>query len=136
MRLYFLSIIVNILSSCILMVDDFGDKLVFLKKIGDFFKGLGTKLLVACSAMLISLLKLMFPAGTDQIPFIGDLFPMVAGFLLGGTLMLDAVKKKSEVENQSLEKMEKLVLKNKGLVGLICLIIAFLHFLFAEIPIF
>ena len=135
MHLYFLSIVVNMLISFILMADDFGEKLSFLKKIADFFKGLGTKFIVACSALLISLLKLIFPAGTDQIPFIGDFFPMVAGFSLGAILLLDAVKAKSEIENKSLQKIEKVVLKNKGLVGFICLIIAVLHFIFAEIPI-
>lgn len=135
MHLYFLSIVVNTLCSLILMADDFGGKLAFLKKIGEFFKGLGTKFIIACSALLIALLKLVAPAGADQIPFIGDFFPMVAGFSLGAVLLLDAVKKKSDVENQSLEKMDKIVLKNKSFVGFIGLILALLHFLFPETPI-
>jgi hypothetical protein len=133
MQFYFLSVIVNITISMILMSDDFGEKIKFFKKVADSFQGITKKLLLALSAMLIGLIKLVAPI--DGLPFIGDFLPMVAGFALGGALLVSSIKERSDVENQAIDRLEKVVMHYKGFIGAGGFLISVIHFLLPTLPI-
>ncbi len=133
MQIYFLSIIVNIIISMILMSEDFGEKIKYFKKVADSFQGLTKKLLLALSAMLIGIIKLVAPV--EGLPVIGDFLPMVAGFVLGGALLVASIKERSDVENQAIDKLEKVMLHYRGIIGAGGFIISIMHFLLPTLPI-
>jgi hypothetical protein len=133
MQFYFLSIIVNTIIGLILMADDFGEKITLFKKVAEAFQGISKKFLLALAAMFIGLIKLVAPV--EGWPFIGDFLPMAAGFVLGITLLVAAIKEKTDVENAAIDKLEKVMLHYKGFIGAAGIIISLLHFLFPTLPV-
>lgn len=133
MQFYFLSIIINIIISMILMSEDFGEKIGFFKKVAESFQGISKKFLLALSAMLIGLIKLVAPI--DGLPFLGDFLPMIAGFSLGGALLVAAIKERTDVQNEAVDKLEKVMLNYKGFIGAGGFIISLLHFILPTLPI-
>jgi hypothetical protein len=133
MQIYFLSIVVNIIISMILMSEDFGEKISIFKKVENAFQGMSKKFLLAFSAMLIALIQLVAPI--EGIPFLGDFLPMVAGFSLGGALLVTAIKERTDVENQAVDKLEKVMLHYKGFIGAGGIIVSLLHFILPTLPI-
>jgi hypothetical protein len=133
MQFYFLSIVVNIVISMILMSEDFGEKIAFFKKVADSFQGISKKFLLALSAMLIGLIKLGWPV--EGIPFLGDFLPMIAGFSLGGALLVMAIKERTDVKSDTVDKLEKVMVNYKSFIGAGGFLISLLHFILPTLPI-
>jgi hypothetical protein len=83
--------------------------------------------------MLIGLIKLGWPV--EGIPFLGDFLPMIAGFSLGGALLISAIKERTDVQNEAVDKLEKVMVNYKGFIGAGGFLISLLHFILPTLPI-
>ena len=125
--LYFLSIVTNTLTGLVLASEHLGNKISFLGALDKLFKkNVGVKIALACLVILIGLIKLVVPY--HGIPILGDLFPAAAGLGSGFTLFLDFIRNRSDVKTDSMEKMDKIFLNNKFIIGIGCVLTAVLHF--------
>ena len=130
-QFYFLSIVLNVLTGYILISGDEGGPLEF--KSGFSLKDETFRLVVGIVSVIIGLLKLLSVAEGD-VPVIGDLIPSLTGFLSGFVLIVEYYRGRSspEVSEQS-EKVDRLLVGNKKIIGVACLIAAVLHFLFPKV---
>jgi hypothetical protein len=125
-QLYFLSILTNIITGLVLASEHLGNKISFFDLLDKLFKNAGGRIVLASIAALVGLIKLIWPY--QGIPILGDLLPAAAG--LGGafTLLFDFIRKKSDMKTDSMDKMDKLVLGNKFIIGIGVVLVAVLHF--------
>lgn len=133
-QLYLLSIIANSLAGLVFIAEHLSEKIAFLKTVEGFFKNFGVRIILAFTIILIAMIKLVWPF--YGIPFIGDFFPMIAGLVMGFTLIFDFLRSKSDVNTEALVLLDKLFLKNKFFIGIGALIVSFLHFLLPGVVIF
>ena len=127
-QFYFLSIVINALAGYLLISGDSEDFLEF--KGGFSFRDETFKLIVGILAVAIGLLKLLSVIDGD-VPIIGDLFPALAGFLSGFILIFEYYRTRTTVEyTEQTEKIDRILVRNKKIIGIAALIAAALHFIF------
>lgn len=133
-QVYFLSIIGNTLAGLILMAEHLSEKVSFLKTIEKIFKNFGVRIILAFGLILIGMIKLVWPF--NGIPFIGDLFPMLASLVMGFTLIFEFLRGKSDVNSATLVMLDSIFLKNKFYIGIAALFFSLLHFLLPWVVLF
>ena len=131
LQFYFLSIFLNVLAGYILITGDEGGVLEF--KSGFSLKDETFKLVVGILSVLTGLLKILSPIEGD-IPVVGDLIPAVSGFVCGFILIFEYYRSRSSLQtSEHTEKVNRLLVGNKKLIGVVALIVAVLHFLFPKV---
>ncbi|NLM00080.1 MAG: hypothetical protein GX220_01315 [Treponema sp.] len=129
MQIYFLSIALNFFVGLILIRDSLikeDEKKVIEKKDSVI------KIIVSVLAILTGILKLLNVIPGD-IYVIGDLFPSLAGIVGGAALMFSYFVENTSVEIVPGQFLEKLFIKGKKYLGIACIIISILHFLFPKV---
>ena len=131
MQFYFLSIVLNALAGYLLFTGDEGGILELRK---DFsMKDDTLKLVVGILAAVTGLLKLLSPVEGD-IPVVGDLLPAVVGLLSGFLLIFGYYQNRSSLElSEHAEKVDRILGKNKRIIGAVAMVTAVLHFLFPKV---
>ncbi|MCL2472845.1 MAG: hypothetical protein FWF26_04120 [Treponema sp.] len=131
LQFYFLSIVLNALAGYLLFTGD--DNNVLELKEGFSMKDETFKLVVGILTAVTGLLKLLSPVEGD-IPVIGDIVPAVVGLLAGFLLIFGYYQNRSSIElSEHAEKIDRVLGKNKKIIGVIALIVAALHFLFPKV---
>jgi len=131
LQFYFLSIALNALAGYILITGNEDGALGF--KSGLSLKGESFKLVVGILAVITGLLKLLSVVEGD-VPVVGDLFPALAGFLSGFILIFEYYRNRSSLEvSGHTEKVDRLLVANKKVIGIAALIAAAMHFLFPKV---
>jgi len=130
-QFYFLSILLNALAGYILFTGDDGNVLEFKN---DFsMKDETFKLVVGILTAVTGLLKLLSPVEGD-VPVVGDLVPAIAGLLAGFLLIFGYYQNRSTMEpSEHAEKIDRILMKNRKIIGVLALIAAVLHFLFPKV---
>lgn len=131
LQFYLLSVVMNALAGFILITGDDGGVLEF--KSGFSLKDEVFRLVVGILSALTGLLKLLSVIEGD-VPVIGDLFPALLGFLSGFILIFAYYRSHSSIEvSDGTEKVDRLLVANKKIIGVAALIVAVLHFLFPKV---
>lgn len=149
-QFYFLSILMNILAGLILI---FGVNLA-AEKTGDFldeeddtdspvkktFGELGLdspsfRMVVGILCVFVAIMKLLSVFRND-VPFIGDSFPALAGFLGGASILLEYYVSSSEDEISVSESIQKVFIDSRKIIGYVCFAAALLHFIFPQVLFF
>ena len=131
LQFYFLSIVLNALAGYLLITADEDGVLEF--KSGFSLKDETFRLIVGILSILIGLLKILSVVKGDM-PVIGDLLPALTGFLSGFILIVEYYRSRSSLDiSEQSEKIDRLLLKNKKIIGVAALIAAALHFLFPTV---
>jgi len=131
LQFYFLSIAMNALAGYILITGD-GDS-PFTFKNGFSLKDETFKLVVGIIAALTGLMKILSVIEGD-VPVIGDFFPALAGFLAGFILIFEYYRSRTSMEaSDNTEKVNRLLVANKKVIGVAALVAAALHFLFPTV---
>ena len=132
LQFYFLSIVMNALAGYILITGDKdGQGLVF--KSGLSLKDETFMLVVGIISAFTGLMKLLSVVEGD-VPVIGDLFPALTGFLAGFILIFEHYRSRTSLENSdNVEKVDRLLVANKKVIGTAALVAAVLHFLFPRV---
>lgn len=129
LQFYLLSIIANIVAGLALSIDFFVEKFPSLEKIKVITNSSTFKISVGAVSVIIGLFKLLTVTPGD-VPFIGDLFPAIAGLVCGAALIADYYKEKATVASNLINKIDVLILKNKSIYGTGAIAIAIIHFFF------
>ena len=131
LQFYLLSIVFNALAGILIISRD-SDGIPEFKK--NFFSTENEtfRLVVGVLAAVIGFLKLLSPIEGD-VPIIGDLVPALTGFLAGFILVFEYYRIRSTVNlPENAERLDKVLLRNKKLIGVAAIIGALLHFLFPK----
>ncbi|MCL2602683.1 MAG: hypothetical protein FWD91_07725 [Treponema sp.] len=135
-QFYFLSIVLNALAGYILFKgnecggSDVGS-VVFNGRFS--LKNETFRLIVGIVAALVGLMKLLSVTEGD-VPVIGDIVPALAGILAGFVLIFEHYRSRISMESSSsAEKVDRLLVANKKIIGIAALAAAVLHFLFPRV---
>jgi len=129
LQFYLLSVVMNALAGYILIRGDDG---------GLEFKSIPLKdevfrLVVGILSVITGLLKILSVTDGD-VPVIGDIFPAVTGLLSGCILIFAYYRSHTSLEvPERTEKVDRLLVANKKIIGIAALIAAVLHFLFPKV---
>jgi len=134
LQFYFLSIVMNALAGYILISGEDGKgPLVFKSGFSLSIKDETFKLVVGIISALTGLMKVLSVVEGD-VPIIGDLFPAAAGFLSGAILIFEYHRTRTTLkDSDSVEKIDRLLVANKKVIGMAALAAAALHFLFPSV---
>ncbi|MCL2232214.1 MAG: hypothetical protein FWB99_03965 [Treponema sp.] len=133
LQFYFMSIVMNALAGYILVTGDKEDHEPLVFKSGLSFKDETFMLVVGILSVLTALMKILSSVEGD-VPVIGDLFPALTGFLAGFILIFEYYRKRTSLEtSDSTEKVDRLLIANKKIIGMAALAAAVLHFLFPRV---
>lgn len=128
-QFYFLSILANILGGLALSADHYSEKIPGFSGIKQFFDGNpGFRITVGVVAFLAGFLKLLSVTKGD-VPVVGDLLPSLSGLVIGSAMLFERYKEKTTVESGVIETADKILLKNKSIIGTVGVVVGALHFL-------
>lgn len=160
-QFYFLSILFNIIAGLILVygenfcadinstelskaTEETEDKAkkenAFIKKanieaISGKFDNLNNEILRLVTGILcvfVGLMKLLSVYRND-IPVIGDLVPVIAGFAGGASLLLEYFIIHSTTNIELTDNVKKVFIDSRKYIGLFCLLAGILHFIFPQV---
>ena len=107
----------------------YSEKFPGLSGVRDFFdEKAGMRVALGVVAFLAGFLKLLSVTAGD-VPVAGDLLPALAGLVTGATLLFDRYKEKSTVPSRLVETVDKVLLRNKTILGTVSVLLGALHFL-------
>lgn len=128
-QIYFLSVVTNILGGLALSAAHYSEKFPGLSGVRDFFEEkAGIRVTLGVVAFLAGFLTLLSVTAGD-VPVAGDLLPALAGLITGATLLFDRYKEKSTVQSKFIETVDKVLLRNKTILGSVGVLLGALHFL-------
>ncbi|MCD6122146.1 MAG: hypothetical protein J7K04_09945 [Spirochaetales bacterium] len=129
-QFYFLSIVANFFGGAALAADYLGAKFPFFESIKGAFEKREVKIGLGFTALIVGIFKLIVKPVGWAVPVAGDLIPALTGITVGLVLLLDFFKQKAGPTKTNIEKVEKTVMTYKMPLGILSIIVAFLHFLF------
>ena len=132
LQFYFLSILLNFIAGFILYTNKTSQTENESLETKSIFKDKTFKLIIGILCCFTALVKLLtsFPGA---VPLLGDLIPSVAGILGGGALLIEYYISQSPTETKLNPKIETIFIANKKYLGILCILSAFLHFLFPKV---
>jgi len=131
LQFYFLSIALNGLAGYLLFYGSKGDVLEF--KCGFSLKDETFRFLVGILSMITGLFKILSPIEGD-VPVIGDIVPAATGLLCGFVLVFEYYKtSSSQAAPDHAERIGKVLVAQKKLLGMAAFAAAALHFLFPRV---
>lgn len=126
MQVYFLSVLLNALAGIILIKGNNSE--------GSLLSNRQVRLVIGVLAVVVGFLKLFIVVQPDII-ILGDLLPVIAGVAGGANILIDYYREYTTVEISLNAFFEKLFVSGRKYVGIICIIISVLHFLFPRLTI-
>ena len=139
MQFYFLSVLLNLASGFLLVSKKnnvTSEKEVAVlndsskTKSRMFFESKLFSVIAGVLSIFVGVFKLFVVAGKTKILILGDFFPAAAGVLGGFALLVAYFVEKSTTSENLNVTFKKIFVTNSSLVGIACIIIAILHFLF------
>ena len=154
MQFYFLSIVTNLVAGLALAGDYLAPRFPGLQALLPGFNRQSVRLTIGGVTAAVGVLKLLVYANPLQIVVVGDLLPALAGIVLGGALVVTALRPTEEEAGEQdagmerpvhttkegstrvvaadgpVEKTAQLALGYRVPVGLAGMAVAVLHFLF------
>ena len=130
-QFYFLSVLLNGLAGYILFTGDEGAVLEF--KSGFSLKDETFKFVLGILLAITGLLKFLSPIEGD-IPIIGDFIPGLVSLLAGFVLIFEYYRNRSSLDStEHTERIDRVLVKNKKIIGMAAIIAAILHFIFPKV---
>lgn len=133
LQFYLLSVDMNIVAGIMLAAGFIDERVSFVSGLKEFFDGKPTaKLTVGLITFVVGIFKLL-SVTPGNVPVVGDLLPAVAGLVMGFALSLDYYRSRSTVTSPFVERADKLLLKNRNVLGIAGIVIGVLHFLLPRV---
>lgn len=130
-HLYVVSVITLCLAGTALASPLIDEKITFPKLLSrDMLERPNFRLIIGVLTFLGGFLQFLFVPFAD-LAVIGNLFPALGGIIAGFSLMLLFYQSKATVISEGLEKVIQVFIGNRDVIGVLALVIALLHFLFA-----
>ena len=147
LQFYFLSILLNLVTGLVLFCekdqvqDEFlGGDFAFdedndagtSSSILGFMESKNFKLVLGVLSVLVGLLKLLSVVQND-VPVIGDLFPAVVGLMGGFCVLLQFYMETNSIDYAPNGLLQSIFVENRRTIGICCLVVATLHFVFPKV---
>lgn len=149
LQFYFLSILLNLVTGLLLFCekdqvqDDFpGDEFAFsddttggssfTNPILGFMESKNFKLVLGVLSVLVGLLKLLSVV-QNTTPVLGDLFPALAGLVGGFCVLLQFYMETNSIDYAPNSFLQTIFVENRRIIGICCLVVATLHFVFPKV---
>ncbi|MBO5123756.1 MAG: hypothetical protein J6C11_01380 [Spirochaetaceae bacterium] len=140
LQFYFLSILLNLVTGLVLFCetdraqDDFSfssepEETSSGNPILDLMESKNFKLVLGVLSVLVGLLKLLSVV-QDGVPVVGDLLPAVAGLVGGFCVLLQFYMETNSIDYAPNGLIQKLFVDSRRTIGICCLVVATLHFVF------
>ncbi len=131
-QFYFLSIVANLLGGIALAEGYLAERIPLLQSIQESLTKRGTKTVIGFSTAIVGLLKLIVapiaPVDNMGVPVVGDLLPALVGLGIGAVLLVDALREKVTVPDETVESVEKKIVPYRVPLGLAGIAVSILHF--------
>src|SRR4030042_6074091 len=131
-QFYLLSIVSIFLGGFGLSGDYLGARVPALGTFRAWLENRGAALTLGIVTAVIGCLKFFMRAPGDTVPVAGDLLPAIAGLAVGATLFFEALLRKPSTPERPVDRYAKAVLTYRIPLGIVCVAIALLHFLFPQ----
>ena len=143
LQFYFLSVLLNLITGLILFcseknvskeiasTEEVQPEVQEKNDVLGFMDNKNFKLVLGVLSVLVGLMKLLSVVQND-VPVIGDLLPSAAGLVGGFCILLDFYKNSSTVEMNP-NKFIQFVSENQKAIGIFCIVVAVLHFIFPKV---
>ncbi|POR01151.1 hypothetical protein AU468_08690 [Alkalispirochaeta sphaeroplastigenens] len=127
-QIYFLSILANVIAGIALAFDRMDERMRLHAVFNpEMFKHTGFRLAMGVIAFVVGFLKLLsVTPGTP--PVVGDLFPAVAGMLMGFALCFQYYQERTEVTSAAVESLDRVFGRHSANLGMIGVFSGVLHF--------
>lgn len=127
-QFYFLSILLNVTGGLIIASERVGGKFPFIREMREYLDEKPSfKLGFALLAIVIGILKLL-SATKGDVPVVGDLLPVLAGWTVGVILFSEYYSVRNEPDTVALKKPANFLIRNKTVFGLAAAVIGVVHF--------
>ncbi len=131
-QFYFLTILANIIGGLALSAGFVEKRLTGLTGMSEFFGSRpGLRVTIGVVAVVTGVLKLL-SATRGDVPVVGDLLPSLTGIVVGIALLYERYKEKTtlppESQAQAAAALDRIVLKNRSILGTWSMIIGIVHF--------
>ena len=131
-QFYVLSILVNLLGGFLLADDVLSKKLSTFNISDKILKSEIYTLIFAIIAAIAALFKIISVYAGD-LYVIGDILPAVASFIIAAYFFCKYLLEKKGVLEGTFGSIDLFIERYKSLLGIACIIIAFLHFIFPQV---
>ncbi|MBN2735361.1 MAG: hypothetical protein JXR70_00165 [Spirochaetales bacterium] len=126
-QFYFLAVLFLVLNGFVLTLEQLSQKFENLLKIKEIFYSRMSLLVLGGAGVITGFFKLFATFG--GIIIISDFFPAIASLAVGLILFLDFYKESSGNKSQSLENVDVLITQYRTLIGVVSMVLGFLHFI-------
>ncbi len=152
LQIYFLTVLLNIISGFILVYAifqkdggeiendglDFDDEISSVKKnfsytSAAFLKDPTFRLVVAVISGFVGLIKLFYTTVPDDVPVLGDFFPALACLLSCVSLFTEWFENRDGYEESLPALIHTIFIGGRKIIGVFCLGAGFLHFIFPKV---
>lgn len=147
-QFYFLSVLLNILVGLVLVYgidltksgknderkkdkDKKNEKSLFGTL--SVFENRSFRLVLGVLSILVGVMKILSPFRND-VPVVGDLLPVLAGFAGGASLLVEFYISNTDREDSVSEHVMKILIEGRNYIGIFCLAVGVLHFIFPQVP--
>lgn len=127
LQFYFLSVLLNICAGLSLILTD-------ETNIDSGVNKKNFKLVLGILTLFVGFIKFIAVMPSD-VPVVGDLIPAIAGLLGGFAILLDFYISQASDEVKINSFLENFFIKGKRYIGILCIIVGILHFLFPKVVI-
>lgn len=131
-QFYLLSVLLNIVAGYALYSYESEPRGSLFDGIRVFLKDQTVRLIMGILTFTVGFFKLLTVMRGD-VPVVGDLLPSVAGMAVGVTLLLEFYRSTANVSTDAIDKLDKIFIANKRLVGIVAMVSGLVHFLFANV---
>jgi hypothetical protein len=137
LQFYLLSVLLNVLTGLVLFFS-FGKTIPGDAQFGKavsiddpaLFENKTFRLILGLATGIVGILKLFVVAGS--LPVLSDFFPVLAALAGSSTLLLDYFTSRSSVEVVLPNVVEQVFVKGAKYVGIVCIAVGILHFIFPK----
>jgi hypothetical protein len=131
-QFYLLSVLLNIVAGYALYSFESEPRGSLFDGIRVFMKDQTVRLIMGILTFTVGFFKLLTVMRGD-VPVVGDLLPSVAGMAVGVTLLLEFYRSTASVTTEAIDKLDRIFISNKRVVGIIAMVSGLVHFLFANV---
>jgi hypothetical protein len=134
-QFYLLSFLANIIAGLTLAGDFLGEKIPFLSSFKNLRDDRNAEIGIGAASAIIGFIKFFVLSPGETVPIAGDLLPALTGIVLGAVLLAEAFRQKVKSKAEQLEKISQAVLSYRVPLGIVGVVVAFLHFLLPGAPV-
>ncbi len=129
-QFYLLAVVMNVLGGMFMAAPLLEGKVPALQSVQEALKiNIASRIILIIAALVIGVFKILSVTAGD-VAVVGDLFPALGLIVIAAVFFLEYYTEESEVRSGLIERLQKIFIGNKTIIGIALIVIGLLHFLF------